>query len=488
MIGVADTRVTEVDRDDIETMSTGIYDRLRNGEIFVLRGVSEIHHIRDQLFAALGDDGPGQDLAPLFALFSERTVPPAESMASFVRVLHQADKCRFVAASLADLIADLSCPTPILVEGANRRIVLPAAALDEFRHRVDLFVPTDFERAHPGATPEVFFADWSPPHRDIGRPHYTFMANLWFPLHDLDAENSLVMFPESYRRSVPIAPTSKGWREQFGTAEIAEWGYGKPLRVDLRFGDALLFHSETIHCSPVTTTNLPRLSFDVRFAAPCLDGNLTYRGTFSNYFNFLPALDGSGGGQGKASTERAAGLLHQARRTSDDSLETIVEDAATAQHLITWFEANLAQAPLSAIASVCDRLDRYPFAEDRYVHLAEGLRERGGAFTESLLRTVLETTDSFYWMARCGDVAMLAGLERLSRDAYGACADLCETTSVSFDHNPIDYLPADDPSCFGPRTQRLPEEFAKAARQRLGQASFGGTTILAELMPWAQEF
>ena len=487
-------KVREVDRGDVNVGSAWVYSSLRSGDVVILRGVPEILEIREQLLAAVGRQFSSADRDALEHLFGERFIPRAESLAAFVSVLKQAYVCRFVSAALVELVTDMGLPGPVSLEGGIHRLVFPVETTEALRQRENLFGPEDFSRPRSGAMPETFLTAWSPPHRDIGRPHYTFQANLWFPLHDLAAEETLIIFPEVYRQPVPIRYRPADWRSLYETSDLRQWDFGEPTRIPLRFGDAILFHGEQVHCSPIDLPHTVRLSYDFRIAARCDDSNVSYRETFWNQNNFLPAVTKRTESQGyRAALGRADSLLRLAEPPVDNEAPELIngrQTELTAQHHSFWLAKNLATLPLETVAETARLFERFPFAEDRCLALASALLERDLTLVAALLRTVLEQTRSFFWAARAGDIAHLAGLQPLSLGAYQRCAELAEAATVSFDDNPFDYWTGDEMTTYGGRLQPLPEEFAMVARSHLAARRAesdapSGETLLGRLMPWA---
>src|SRR5262249_21503516 len=159
-------------------------------------------------------------------------------------------------------------------------------------------LPRDVGRGG-GETAEAFLGATNKgggPHRDVDVAHYTFQLNFWFPLHDVPAENSLLLFPEIYTKPVPYQQIPDPLREP------DRWGYGKALRRALRVGDLVLFHSQHFHASPSEAPERDRLSAELRIASACIDDNAhVYRRLFWRAENFAPVT-------GAPAAERAARL------------------------------------------------------------------------------------------------------------------------------------------------------------------------------------
>ncbi len=124
----------------------------------------------------------------------------------------------------------------------------------------------------------------SPPHRDLNRPHYNSQFNFWWSFHDLEENESLVFFPEAYKKQ--IFPYMKNYKldanahsEKF--AEVSknfsykDYKLGKPLQFKLKCGDFLFFNSEHYHCS-AKKVNKNRVSCELRFVDKAFDNNDHY--------------------------------------------------------------------------------------------------------------------------------------------------------------------------------------------------------------------
>ncbi|NQU65636.1 MAG: hypothetical protein HQ517_15320, partial [SAR324 cluster bacterium] len=301
--------ILEIHGESIMENPGHIFEGLRRGDIFVIRNLGEIHTLRESLLDLAAQKGPDAVSGSLQAFLSNGDLPDETSMAAFVQALNTSAACRFVPSLMADFVQQCGFPEPLMLESGVHRVVLPAAYREKLLNRRDLFAETDFKRKIPSGQPETFLPLWSSPHRDLNRPHYTFMANLWFPLHDLDAEESLIFFPSVYHELVKTNYRSRPEVGVGGSLDPEEWGLGPPVRVALKFGDALLFHSEHVHCSPINPLGRRRISYDFRITASCLDDNSSYRDIFWNMNNFLPATDLNMGVKASDSIIRSRELL-----------------------------------------------------------------------------------------------------------------------------------------------------------------------------------
>ena len=176
---------------------------------------------------------------------------------------------------------------PVLVDGGISRLVLPASLIEKTRSHADLFVETDYRRQSAAGATETFMPGPSNIHRDFDRDHYLLMCNIWATLHDAGEEEIVQIYPQVYRQPIHSMPNTPENRRPLG----------EPVRVSLRFGDCIVFHSENIHHSPDPAGNKGRRhSYDFRIASGCPDDNRHYRDNFANLVNFrgegdeLPAL------------------------------------------------------------------------------------------------------------------------------------------------------------------------------------------------------
>lgn len=134
------------------------------------------------------------------------------------------------------------------------------------------------------------------PHRDLNRPHYSQQFNFWFSFFDLKKEDSLIFFPEVFKKNIMPSINSENFydtnkdnlriQREVMIKNYDQFRLGKNYSCELNAGDLLLFNSEQFHCSPLTKKN--RISGEIRFAINCFDKNNHYRKqAFFNISNLL---------------------------------------------------------------------------------------------------------------------------------------------------------------------------------------------------------
>lgn len=137
-----------------------------------------------------------------------------------------------------------------------------------------------------GIYPQSFITNVNAsPHRDLDRPHYSKQYNIWFSFYNLEEDESLIFFPESFKKDIkPNINQSYELDPNKDNFEIQKKGLiknynqlnlGKHFGSKLLIGDFFLFNSEHFHCSPIKKKN--RLSCEVRFVDNCFDNNEHYR-------------------------------------------------------------------------------------------------------------------------------------------------------------------------------------------------------------------
>ncbi|MGH9651656.1 MAG: hypothetical protein ACRD3I_14470, partial [Terriglobales bacterium] len=338
-------------------------------------------------------------------------VPSLELLSVFYRVLQHLRDSRFVGCLFSDFLGRLGLPAPVLVDAGYFRIMVPhhyRAARD----RPDLFDPDEFGPADPYETEQMLQdAKWGNAHRDIDARHYHFQVNLWFPLHDVSEEQTLILFPEAYRRDVSQYEALPGPENPGG------WGFGQPLQVPLRLGDVLIFHSQQVHASPSQAQDRNRLTVELRAAAACIDDNgRVYRRSFWRLGNFRPYNEQAGslalragqlaqpvpdqpsleyalaGAAGHAVVHRlfrrahcslTAGYLHRHDDVLDDAISLGAQD---------W-------------KSIVDRLKEFPCGEDLWLLVARLLlRQRQPQLAAEVLNKVYGETSSYFWALEAGRI------------------------------------------------------------------------------------
>jgi len=156
------------------------------------------------------------------------------------------------------------------------------------------------------------------------------------------------------------------------------------VQVALRFGDALLFHGEHMHCSPPERPGGRRHSFDLRIASRSPDDNAHYRYNFWNLDNFLSQT-------GAACVDLDSPLSiggPLARHHAEHG------DRLCANFYCLALEKDTDFCEWGALLEV---FRAYPFAEDRYLWAARLAQQRGAPEASALAAELGERTSEFFW-------------------------------------------------------------------------------------------
>ena len=113
------------------------------------------------------------------------------------------------------------------MDAGTWRMMLPGH-FEAARARPDLFDADEFDSQSPSELVKIMAPPmWGNVHRDFSARHYHYQINFWFPLHDIDAGQSLLLFPERYRRAAPL------YGELPGPDDPDSWGFGRAVRIPL---------------------------------------------------------------------------------------------------------------------------------------------------------------------------------------------------------------------------------------------------------------
>lgn len=447
---------------DIEAAHLGqsvptVYERLKAGQIVVIRNVPEILAFRDTLIDQVGRLAGTTAQAEIQDYLNHKSIPSVPTLHTFTTVLKHFREVCYLSALLADRVTACGFPAPITLDGGIYRLVFPSETTDSLRYNSALFQSSDFARERADGPTETFMLKPAPPHRDLNRSHYTFQANFWIPLHDSLAEESLLIFPDVYHE--PVLP------QNLDHPDPSTWGLGHPLKIALKAGDLIAFHGEHYHGSPVVQANTVRFSYDFRIAAQCYDDNSTYRYNFWNLNNFLPAsTSGVTGFSVLPANQRANFLTQQATMVADSPVNHFNEHSnqSIAQLYSVWLSNPALSNSTDWLIEIKRLFDNFPFAEDRYIALAEIVKETDIGLASDLIALVLSRTESYFWAMKCGDLALALSNQTLAKDAFQKTQALANTTTVSFSLNPVEY----NPVISGPCLQLLPDRaFEMASRQ-----------------------
>jgi len=383
-------------------------------------------------------------------LLAGQIAPNERLIAAVARALGRA-RNEFLAASLfLPFFHNIGLRPPVLVEGGMVRLRLTNELYESVRARTDLIPQAETAlRGPPGTLPSVFSLTDAPPHRDIHRPHYTTQVNLWFCLHDAPAQESLILFPESHRLVVDPHLSNRGDPES--------WGLGKPVRADLRFGDAVLFSSELYHSSPIHTEGRIRFSWDIRIVGGCFDDNSHYRQNFLPLDALRPIGEPRHTDGPNAVVEFAARHPHHRPNPSDGAFPV------TQRLLLTWLQAELKGNGDRSDEIANELLTSRPTSQVAFM-AAELLAVPLPLSAKALLNDIEKHSKSYFWTSRAADLSLQHGWRELARRCLLRTVTLASETKVSTDHNPIDYF-----AIGAPAAQLFPDRALRQARQRLSE-------------------
>ncbi len=147
---------------------------------------------------------------------------------------------------LVAMEAPLSAENPGIgrVSDATRKASKAAQVID----------PTYNPRAYHNNEPPPAWAHG--PHQDTWTGHSRFGVNLWWAINDVEEENSMVFYPETFGNDFQPDPRSLYLAEGFPLP--------KPTKMSLREGEMLIFNPEMLHGSHLNTTENTRLALSTR--------------------------------------------------------------------------------------------------------------------------------------------------------------------------------------------------------------------------------
>lgn len=434
-----DTRVMEIDAS--YGLAPGpVFDELQKGTIVVLRNLPEIHQLGVTLRRLAGDFGGSTCEAEIAELMRDGDVTRLETLANLYRAFRHLRDSRYLSCLFSDVIASIGLPSPILIDSGYCRMVVPSYAAKAATCPT-LFDPMEFQPRGPNeAEGMISGGAWGNAHRDIDVRHYHFQINFWFPLHDLDANRSLLLFPDSYRRDVP----------QYGRLsnpdEPDSWGFGSALRIPLRFGDTLLFHSQHLHASPSQARAANRFTVELRVAAACIDDNARiYRRLFWNVKNFA-----SNSADGITAIARAAELAEVQNRSRPFDAIIRGRTAHSIMHyLFRKISASLAAGYIHRSANIFDDvicldeycwrsivscLDRFDCGEDLWLMLARIAKsQQQQCLVGVALERILSHSQSYFWALEAGRLAAENRLWEIATKCFERAHVLAESSDISLD-------------------------------------------------------
>jgi hypothetical protein len=417
-----------------------IFDALRNGAIVVYRDLPEVHTLSETIRARMTQ--PANPISPnvLIDFFRTGQLADLQTFSAIYRAFRPLRDARYLSCLFSDLIEGLDLPRPVLVDSGYCRMIAPDLAT-EVSMRPELFAPDEFGPQHPNEVEHMVqpVHPGGNAHRDLDARHYHFQMNFWFPLHDLDETQTLLLFPDSYYRDVPqYEPISDRDRP-------SEWGFGEALQISLKFGDVIAFHSQMLHASPTQAPHRNRFTVEMRVASGCIDDNSRiYRRSFWGLRNFLP------NGQLPTAAVRAQELAEPSlpqldvnRAVSGSSAHAVVHhlfrtaDASLKAGYLRRPDAILEEAFVLDSAQwsrVLKRLDQLPRDEDLLLLVARLLLWQGFELDGmALLRRICNKTASYFWALEVGYFAAANGEKGLAAFAFEKAARLAAGSSIKLD-------------------------------------------------------
>jgi len=373
-----------------------VLEALQEGAVVLLRGLEPVVQGRKAMIETAAAAGSTKNVAEeLLAFYEDAVLPSLDSIFALSKAVNYFRDRREWSRQLHGLFGQMGLPSPVLYDGGIPRLLLPLEIVEEAKQS-GLFEAGDFMRTSPTGKTEFFSRvtpDATPIHRDYNRDHYLFQVNLWFCLHSTEVDEVIRVFPEHYHHPV--------YTMECTPEALAQ--VGEPLEFELEFGDAALFHGEHLHASPVGKPGRRRQSVDFRAAIACTDDNRHYRDGFLNAANF-------------ESTEHGGPAID----------------------LLMELEG---ETPLNAerLTEILDGFDDLPFAEDRYLDLAEKAAGIDNAVTDWALKTVIGRSELFYWVLAAGRLAAQRQNQSLARIGAVRTIELIEQMQSFPSFMPVAY-------------------------------------------------
>lgn len=378
--------IVELSYRDIMTGRMPVFDTLRNGSVLIVRGIAPILAGRAEMIQRAGTASTAGELA---AFYEAGQTPSLETIAALGGAIKTFRSHRRWSVHLHDFFTAMNLPGPVLYDGGIPRLVLPAAVVAQARAS-GVFDPADFKRLDPASATEIFMPAPANIHRDYNRQHHLFQINIWWPLHDASAREVLRIYPHLYH-----APVYDRNGDADGLAAL-----GPHLEYRLAFGDAILFHGEQLHTSPVGVPGGRRQSVDFRVACCCTDDNAHYRSGYLNAHNFVSAA----------------------------AIERIVRMETEAENLAApWFDAAFAA------------FNELPFAEDRYLLLHQTAKAVNPAVAAAALEEVVARSGYYFWVMKAGELGAAAGLAGIAKQAAARVLVLTSALPPPPDFMPVAY-------------------------------------------------
>ena len=219
--------------------------------------------------------------------------PSNETLAHGASILRKIRDQRKAAEIFYPLLNKFRLPSHTLVDTAYYRYIVPQRKpyinLISPEPSIDIENSYDPEQTVVGG--ESPFANF---HRDLDFVSTHFQFNLWFPFHNLEKKNSLILFPDKYYKHVNFYNIDPKARVDHKLSNPKNWGLGNPFQIEVKFGEILIFDGNHLHSGPVNVADKFRLTAELRLACGVPDDHgVNYRKLFINLKNFKPIKNAS---------------------------------------------------------------------------------------------------------------------------------------------------------------------------------------------------
>jgi hypothetical protein len=377
----------------IQSGSFSPIDALMNGAILLIRGIDNIVHGRESLVTTAAAVGSGDQIVDeLIAFYEDATLPSISTIHALSLAVKTFRTRREWSRILHDLFVAMNLPLPVLYDNGISRLILPPEILLEAKAS-GIFEKLDFQRESPAGLTETFMPNPANIHRDYNRKHYLFQFNIWFPLHDTEEDEVVRIFPQWYRQPVFDIDNAPEMISKLGN----------PASFQLSLGDAVVFHGEHLHTSPIEKPGWRRQSVDFRVAVACPDDNRHYRHGYLNAANFEEA-NGLG---------PAVDFILELEDPIEPSAERLLE--------------------------ILDIFDCLPFAEDRYLFVVDKAPGKDMSIAIRALTAVIERSKLFFWVLNAGIKAEQMGNLVLAQKSASKTLRLIERDPTLPNFMVIDY-------------------------------------------------
>jgi len=183
-------------------------------------------------------------------------------------------------------------------------------------------------------------------------------------LHDAGPDEVIRIWPQKYK---------SGLTDHDNTSENSN-KLPPPLHFSLKAGDAVLFHSEQLHASPMVGHTRRRFSFDLRIAADSRDDNSHYRKDFLDVRNFA--------------SEEKADLYPWAQAES----VTLKTSEICATYWLNRLGSNPGTAN-SDIEELQKSIDHIEYAEDFLIAISRLARNAAPDFSDACLNKAIKESN-----------------------------------------------------------------------------------------------